>query len=184
MKTKELVKWGIKFPVRIVKTVIDTPVRQAMVGADCELTPSGTIIEEFPNLPYIKAVGATVRAILNEPKQEGWLESEHREKIQNRSTPEERKKQIEYLSQLVEQGLPESEWALEELSGAAPDNEEARKALQKLESIGYRPRTPQTEPNIVFRLIGGVPESAWSQKDQERMRNGQKPQGHPEHPNV
>lgn len=31
---------------------------------------------------------------------------------------------------------------------------------------------------------GGVPQNAWSNSDQERMYHGQKPLGHPEHPNV
>lgn len=31
---------------------------------------------------------------------------------------------------------------------------------------------------------GGVPCSAWSQEDQERMRRGEQPKGAPEHPNV
>lgn len=30
----------------------------------------------------------------------------------------------------------------------------------------------------------GVPKSAWSPADQARMSQGQKPVGHPEHPNV
>lgn len=34
------------------------------------------------------------------------------------------------------------------------------------------------------RLSGGVPMSAWSQSDQERMDRGERPVGHPEHTNV
>lgn len=30
----------------------------------------------------------------------------------------------------------------------------------------------------------GVPKSAWSKADQERMARGERPLGHPEHPNV
>lgn len=33
-------------------------------------------------------------------------------------------------------------------------------------------------------LTGGVPLSAWSKKDQQRLIEGLKPIGHPEHPNV
>jgi len=31
---------------------------------------------------------------------------------------------------------------------------------------------------------GGVPKSAWSKADQERMARGERPLGHPEHPNI
>jgi len=31
---------------------------------------------------------------------------------------------------------------------------------------------------------GRVPRSAWSKKDQQRMDEGKKPLGHPEHPNI
>lgn len=31
---------------------------------------------------------------------------------------------------------------------------------------------------------GGVPQTAWSAADQTRMARGEKPLGHPEHPNV
>jgi hypothetical protein len=34
------------------------------------------------------------------------------------------------------------------------------------------------------RLEEGVPRSAWSKTDQERMTRGELPLGHPEHPNV
>ena len=33
-------------------------------------------------------------------------------------------------------------------------------------------------------LKGGVPLSAWSKSDQERLACGERPVGHPEHPNV
>lgn len=33
-------------------------------------------------------------------------------------------------------------------------------------------------------VAGGVPESAWTKEDQERMARGELPKGHPEHPNV
>ena len=33
-------------------------------------------------------------------------------------------------------------------------------------------------------VAGGVPESAWSKEDRERMAKGELPKGHPEHPNV
>ena len=31
---------------------------------------------------------------------------------------------------------------------------------------------------------GGVPKNAWSKTDQERMARGERPLGHPEHPNI
>ncbi|OGM81795.1 hypothetical protein A2361_00310 [Candidatus Woesebacteria bacterium RIFOXYB1_FULL_40_26] len=31
---------------------------------------------------------------------------------------------------------------------------------------------------------GGVPKSAWSKADRERMARGERPLGHPEHPNI
>lgn len=34
------------------------------------------------------------------------------------------------------------------------------------------------------RFAGGVPKSAWSKTGQERMARGERPLGHPEHPNV
>ncbi|MDP3994364.1 MAG: hypothetical protein Q8P91_00850 [bacterium] len=33
-------------------------------------------------------------------------------------------------------------------------------------------------------LKGGVPKSAWSKTDQERMDRGERPLGYPEHPNI
>jgi len=34
------------------------------------------------------------------------------------------------------------------------------------------------------KLRGGVPKNAWTEADQKLMKKGEKPKGHPEHPNI
>jgi len=53
-------------------------------------------------------------------------------------------------------------------------------------SIEEFPNLPiHVAANILFPPpTSGVPLEAWSQKDQQRLANGELPKGHPEHPNV
>ena len=45
-------------------------------------------------------------------------------------------------------------------------------------------RLPVVGTILDLLKIGEVPQEAWSEADQERLREGEKPQDYPEHPNV
>lgn len=113
--------------------------------------------------------------------------------IVNRSTPKERQAEIDRLKKLALQGGPAGEAALEELSGAAYDNPEARAAIQEIEvtppSPGHADQERDPAQSGFFSALthaGEVSLSDWPLEDQKRMKSGMLPKlgDHPEHPEV
>jgi len=132
MKRREVLIYAATHPGEAVKTLVSAPIRQILVRYDLGMPPAGSTFEDFPNLPLFQAIGTTLEAQAMEHQRKKKGKDTNMTMI-NRSTLEQRREHINNLKHLVLTGGQGSEWALGELSGAAPDNPEAREAIAEID---------------------------------------------------
>lgn len=93
---------------------------------------------------------------------------------------------VNSLYHQVLQGGESAEEALGQLSGMTMARDPlAQERVREIDSQVEEGKLTLPRPqNPLGTDFGGVPKEAWSQADQERLARGDRPRGHPCHPNV